>query len=175
MWLRGLLKILNMFCIGERRNVLVQFAGPALKIFLFSPTIFIRSRKASTNAIERNQLLFSTCYMLSIYWQSFPPSHYFSAWAQMTSTRWVLSKGYPLISNLITQCPPRWVPLSNFFKKSWLPNFLSPSFFGNFVSPLFFTDTPPKCKKKYFFSSETFKLLLLGCQYGHKIARRNTY
>lgn len=90
MWLRGFLKILNMFCIGQRRNVLVQFAGPALKIFLFFPTIFIRSRKASTNAIECNQLLFSTCNMLSIYWQSFPPSHYFSAWVQMTSTRWVL-------------------------------------------------------------------------------------
>ena len=72
----------------------------------------------------------------------------------------------------LTWCPPRWVPLSNYFKKPC--HFAPPSTFWNFVFPTFLLIPPPKCKK-VLFPSETFKLLLLRCQYGHTVVRRNTH
>ena len=51
-------------------------------------------------------------------------------------------------------------------------------FFQKILIPLFFvllsTLWFPKCKK-VLSPSETFKLSLLGCQYGHTIVRRNTH
>ena len=49
-----------------------------------------------------------------------------------------------------------------------------PSTFANFVSSLF-TGPPSKMQKWSFSPSETFKLLLFGCQYGHTIVRRNAH
>ena len=58
-----------------------------------------------------------------------------------------------------------------FSKNLGSPSLFAPTFtFGNFVPP-FFKDTP----SKFFPRSGTFKLLLLGCQYGDTIVRRNSH
>ena len=66
----------------------------------------------------------------------------------------------------------------HFFKKSWLaspsPPFAFPSIFENFVFPSFYW-SPSKMQKRSFPPSESFKLLLLACQCGHTIERRNTH
>ena len=114
-----------------------QICRASFENISFSLTIFIRSRKASTNAIECNQFLFSTCNMLSIYWQSFPPSHYFSAWAQMTSTRWVLMYSIVALASYIFRVVfmksymDFGLRLTKWFTRSFLPTSFCSQVFGN--------------------------------------------
>ena len=81
-----------------------------------------------------------------------------------------LSKKGTLSLQLRTEEPP-----SSFFKKSWFPLFCPPPTLLEILSPPLFTDPFSKMQKSSSPPSETFKLLLLGCQYDHTIVRRNTH
>ena len=50
-----------------------------------------------------------------------------------------------------------------------------PPIFSKNLDPVPFCPPPPIIKKSYFHPSETFKLLLLECQCGLTIVRRNTH